>query len=51
MIENRINSEKAAFSLEIYSEIKTQETNLQKKKGFIEFDHFILTLLKDSTEL
>ncbi|CAD8170652.1 unnamed protein product [Paramecium pentaurelia] len=51
MVKDRINSEISAFNLAIYSEIKTQETNLQKKKGFIQIDLFIQGLLKKEEEL
>ncbi|CAD8070855.1 unnamed protein product [Paramecium primaurelia] len=51
MVKDRINSEISAFNLAKYSEIKTQETNLQKKKGFIQIDLFIQGLLKKEEEL
>ncbi|CAD8174714.1 unnamed protein product [Paramecium octaurelia] len=50
MTNDRINSEVSACNLAIYSEIKTQETNLQKKKGFFQFDLFIQSLLKKEEE-
>ncbi|CAD8174795.1 unnamed protein product [Paramecium octaurelia] len=51
MIKDRINSEILACSLIIYSEIKAQETHLQKLKGFIQIDYFIQGLLQKEEEL
>ncbi|CAD8070845.1 unnamed protein product [Paramecium primaurelia] len=51
MVKDRIKSEIAACQLIIYNEIKTQETNLQKKKGLLKKEEELQKYKKNENKI